>query len=206
MEDDPKKEEEKGFGPSSLALRIILAILVFITIALLLIGCGGGGSSDDEPVVCNVTNSPVLQLLSTAPSPCGQMVGALSVNASGNVTYSIDGQTFQNSGVFADLASGPYTVTAKNENGCIAEMQVTIESGISFNEAILPIIEVDCAISGCHVTGAQAPDLTVRSNIFSAATRIKNQVETRNMPRGRTLTSTEIEKIICWFNDGSPDN
>ena len=55
----------------------------------------------------------------------------ITINASGGVgviRFSIDGETFQGSNVFSDLASGDYIVTAKDENGCRALALVTIST------------------------------------------------------------------------------
>ncbi len=199
---------KRSIDSSSFPFRPLFYVATLILLTLLLGGCSGGSSDDDATMNCTASNSPVLQLVSTTGTACDESAGSIRVSASGNgaVRFSIDGINFQDDGIFESLEQGPYTVVAKNDLNCMTEMQVTVKSDISFSQTILPIIQTDCAISGCHVSGAQAPDLTVRSNIFSAATRIKNQVETRNMPRGRTLTSTEIQHIICWFNDGAPDN
>ncbi|MEL7268476.1 MAG: FISUMP domain-containing protein [Bacteroidota bacterium] len=61
------------------------------------------------------------------------------INASGNggeapYTYSIDGVTFQNSGVFADLPPQNYTVTIKDAKQCTSTFQVTAEQLESFTD------------------------------------------------------------------------
>ena len=74
---------------------------------------------------------------------------------------------------------------------------------------VIPIINTNCAISGCHVTGVQAPDLTKKENIVAAAPLIKAQVQTRTMPpssSGRSLTTDEIQTITCWVDNGAHEN
>ena len=61
----------------------------------------------------------------------GDENGIIKVSASGgtgNLEYSIDGgTTWQNSKTFKDLAAGDYTIIVQDENGCQAEVGVTID-------------------------------------------------------------------------------
>lgn len=58
----------------------------------------------------------------------GQSNGSVTASATGGsgFTYSINGTTYQSSGIFNGLAAGNYTITAKNSNGCAGTSQVTI--------------------------------------------------------------------------------
>jgi large repetitive protein len=58
----------------------------------------------------------------------GQSNGSITATATGGTgfSYSINNGAFQTSGVFANLAAGTYLVTAKNSNGCLGNMQVTL--------------------------------------------------------------------------------
>lgn len=79
----------------------------------------------------------------------------------------------------------------------------------SLTEDVIPIINTNCAISGCHVTGVQAPDLTKKEIIIASAPLIKAQVQTRTMPptdSGESLTLNEIQTIVCWVDNGAHDN
>lgn len=57
-----------------------------------------------------------------------QANGSITATATGGsgFTYSINGGTYQISNKFSGLASGNYTITAKNADGCTAVSQVTI--------------------------------------------------------------------------------
>ncbi|MEQ9298310.1 MAG: hypothetical protein RIF33_07100 [Cyclobacteriaceae bacterium] len=175
---------------------------------LVISACG----SDDAPTapVCDPTGINITLIASSSGS-CGTREGTLEVEAtgeSGNFQYRIDVLNFQPIGIFNNLTPAKYIITAKDSNECTNTLEVILESDISFNEKIKPIIDSSCATAGCHVAGAQAPNLTIESNIFSAAPRIKSQVETGAMPFGENLTlaEEEIQNIICWFNDGAPNN
>ena len=84
------------------------------------------------------------------------------------------------------------------ENLC--DPQTTTYSGV-----IQGIIASNCAISGCH-DGSISPDLTTFNTIQSRASRIKARTANGSMPRGRTLTQTEIDLIACWVDDGALEN
>jgi subtilisin-like proprotein convertase family protein len=57
------------------------------------------------------------------------VLNAINVNASGgtgNLEYSLDGSTYQASNIFGGLSNGPYTITVRDENGCTATTQATV--------------------------------------------------------------------------------
>src|SRR5205823_125082 len=59
----------------------------------------------------------------------GGSTASVTVAGSGGTTpytYSIDGTTFGNSGMFGSLAAGSYTITVKDANGCTTTQPVTI--------------------------------------------------------------------------------
>ena len=60
----------------------------------------------------------------------GQSNGSITATASGSTgfTYSLNGGAYQASGTFTGLATGNYTVTAKNSNGCTGVAQVALGS------------------------------------------------------------------------------
>jgi uncharacterized protein (TIGR02145 family) len=60
----------------------------------------------------------------------GQSNGSITVSASpsGIYTFSKDGVGFQNSGSFSGLAEGTYTITAKNQNGCIGSAIIVLSN------------------------------------------------------------------------------
>ncbi|WP_373057450.1 HYR domain-containing protein [Zunongwangia sp. H14] len=60
---------------------------------------------------------------------CAVATGSFSLTSTEGFTYSIDGNNFQTNGTFSGLTAGAYSVTAKNEDGCISEAtSVTIEA------------------------------------------------------------------------------
>ena len=60
----------------------------------------------------------------------GQSNGTITATATGSTgfTYSLNGGAYQASNIFTGLATGNYTVTAKNTNGCTGVAQVALGS------------------------------------------------------------------------------
>lgn len=101
-----------------------------------------------------------------------------------------------------DQDPGPGT-TPPNQQGRCDNITSTLSNHV------LSIINTNCAISGCHVSGAQAPDLSIRDNIISNAQAIRVQTESGNMPKsgsGLTLTPQEKDLIFCWVASGALNN
>jgi len=77
------------------------------------------------------------------------------------------------------------------------------DTNISFNEIIKPIINNNCL--QCH-NGSQFPDLRNYESIRINANKIKEETQTRRMPLGGSLTTTQIEAIACWIDSGALNN
>jgi hypothetical protein len=82
-------------------------------------------------------------------------------------------------------------------------------NGVSFTQNIEPIIQNNCAISGCHVNGRQLPALETYEQIAANAQRILFRTSNGTMPpvsSGKSLTQEDIHQIDCWLKLGAPDN
>lgn len=108
-----------------------------------------------EPTALNLSASSVNATCSVTPN------GTITVNGSGGVpgyNYSLDGITFQASGIFT-VTAGAYTVTVKDANNCTKAIPVTVELT---NDLSLQIIRSDTTIcKGATVV------LTTNSNATS---------------------------------------
>jgi hypothetical protein len=82
-------------------------------------------------------------------------------------------------------------------------------SAKSFVTDVSPVFQTSCAInSGCHATGSSngpGPLLTY-SQIFNARADIRSAVASGHMPLNATLTTTEKNAIVCWIDNGAPNN
>jgi hypothetical protein len=99
---------------------------------------------------------------------------------------------------------------------------VVISGSVSFDTIVQPILNSNCAISGCHVAGAQAPDLSA-SNAFnnlwqyalvdttSPTTCILYEHLTGTggqslMPPVGALSPTQKGEILAWIKHGAQNN
>jgi hypothetical protein len=119
----------------------------------------------------------------------------------------ISGLLFYNS---CTKDSGPFTV-----------VPVTF---ISFNDSIQPILTASCAKIGCHVAGAQAPDLSPGSAYYSLINGefinkitpdssivykclVGSSTKIQQMPPGGPYNPSNIESLmLTWIQQGAPNN
>ncbi|GGG29350.1 hypothetical protein GCM10011323_36000 [Pontibacter amylolyticus] len=82
---------------------------------------------------------PTAVTATTQAASCQNNDGTITVGTvtggTGTMSYSINGSTFQAGKVFSGLAAGPYTVTAKDANGCIVTRSVTVGTNVPTNFA-----------------------------------------------------------------------
>ena len=101
----------------------------------------------------------------TKAASCADNDGSLQVGAvTGGIapyTYSIDGTTFQGSTSFSGLASGTYTVVAKDANGCTVSTSATIQlvkpEDLGFTTVATSCGKSNGEISITEVKGGQSP-------------------------------------------------
>lgn len=144
------------------------------------------------------------------PSGCETDNGSIELavsGARGEVEFRLGSSgNFVSSGLFTGLAAGNYTVTVRDESGCEIEVRREIESGTSLSDDIFPIIQANCAVSGCH-NGSRNPDLSTEQAIRANSNRIQIRTSNETMPPGgRSITQDEINAISCWVEDGAKDN
>jgi len=80
---------------------------------------------------------------------------------------------------------------------------------VSFDQDVKPIIQNNCAVSGCHVSGTPPPDFNEFNNIKIRTSLIRQFINTGVMPpasSGRTLSDEQIKTITCWIDAGAPAN
>lgn len=83
-----------------------------------------------------------------------------------------------------------------------------IEDKVSLADEVQPIINANCAISGCH-SGVQSPNLSTTQNIINNASRIRSVTQSGAMPpasSGKNLSDAQIQTIACWVDSGAPNN
>lgn len=138
---------------------------------------------------------------------CGATDGRIEAAAIGGEApfrFTLDGGDAQSSGIYTALAPGTYEVAVEDASGCTVTQTIQVASGVAF-ATISPIIETNCAVSGCH-DGSIAPDFTQAATIRDRAARIRARTAAKSMPppsSGRTLTDAQIESIGCWVESGA---
>ena len=83
------------------------------------------------------------------------------------------------------------------------------DQNVSLSQDVLPIIQQNCAVSGCHVAGTGRADFTVKANVIQNAGLIRANTQSGVMPpsgTGMSLTSQQKEAIACWVQNGAKDN
>jgi hypothetical protein len=182
-------------------------IIFYLTIIFFLGSCG---SSEDpiEEVDC-ATSNLALSISSTTDTSCGGTDGSITLAASGGggiYSYKIDEGSFGSSNVLTSLSPGSYQVTVKDNNECEVATDVSILSGTSYEASIKTIIETNCAISGCHVSGTGRQNFTGFSTIQGNAAGIKTRTQNKTMPQTGSITQEQINLIACWVDDGAQNN
>jgi hypothetical protein len=95
----------------------------------------------------------------------------------------------------------------KDANGCTSKQNVSVSANVSLTTDIVPIINTNCALAGCHGAGQSGrPDFTKKDVIVSNATRIKERTIAGNMPPSGKLSNDLLNKISCWVDSGAPNN
>jgi len=187
-------------------------------------GLGGGtftitlqdskGCDTQTEVTLAIQNSDLAATYhSTADSECLSNNGKIMVNATGSHSpfqFKIGSGSFSTDSVFSELGEGIYRITVKDSEGCSLTVNATVvhgNTGISWTGNIKAIIDANCAVSGCHVSGGQSPNFSSFANVQKNASEIKARTASRSMPPdGRSITQEQINLISCWVTDGAVNN
>lgn len=110
----------------------------------------------------------------------------------------------------------------KNTTVTIPVVAKTVTETVSFSKDIIPIFSTDCALSGCHISGGHAPNLTAASayNSLMGGSYV-NKTEPENsivykrligkltpaMPLGKDANPSNIEGLmLAWITQGANNN
>jgi hypothetical protein len=147
-------------------------------------------------------------------SGCAIGNGSFTIEATGKNSpfqYKFDENAFSSDNTFTGLQHGGYQVTIQDASGCVTTASVIIAkaaSNISYAGEIADIIKNSCAVSRCHISGAQTPDLSAYKAVKNYAVSIKSLTTNKFMPPSGSpaLTAEQIMKIACWVDDGAKQN
>lgn len=77
---------------------------------------------------------------------------------------------------------------------------------VFFESDIKPLIQANCALTGCHATAGTPPELSTFEMVQARAADIRHITQSRQMPppsSGMSLSQEEIDKIACWVEQGA---
>lgn len=86
----------------------------------------------------------------------------------------------------------------------LAAPYAAVDSAVSFQADLMPLVEAYCSTSGCHDGSTSlAEPLTSYAEIRPQADSVVAQVERREMPIGLSLTPDEIAVFTRWLDQGA---
>ena len=121
----------------------------FLLSALFIVsGCGdkGGGVTPPPPNPC--ASKTITVTGSVTNTTTGQSIGAINATGAGSTgfTYQLNSGTFQASGNFTGLATGTYTITAKDADGCTGAATFTVTDPCSIKNITITATIVNAGI------------------------------------------------------------
>jgi len=184
-----------------------LFVSVFFISSVILISCGG--DSEEDIVVDCANSANLITSVTSTDAGCKTTNAKIEISAmagKGNLMYQIDGGVFQSSNSFTGLGAGKYSVVVKDDVDCTSLVE-QVFSGISLETDIMPLLKLECAITGCH-NGANGSNRNwlVKDNVLASSGSIKSRTQSGNMPPIGSLTQSQKDIIACWVDDESPDN
>jgi hypothetical protein len=147
-------------------------------------------------------------------SGCTKGNGSFTIQGIGSnapFQYKFSETSFSSANTFTGLKHGGYQVSVRDASGCVIIASVSIskaESGVSYAAEISDIIKNNCAVSQCHISGAQSPDLSAYKGVKNNSASVKSLTTSKFMPPSgsQALTAEQIAKIACWVEDGAKQN
>ncbi len=77
----------------------------------------------------------------------------------------------------------------------------------TYTADIKPLMTSNCAYGSCHVSGAQAPDLSNYNSLKANISSVKNRaIDLKTMPTGGPMSPANISKLSKWISDGALNN
>ncbi|TXJ27238.1 MAG: hypothetical protein E6Q24_09985 [Chitinophagaceae bacterium] len=158
---------------------------------------------------CTGVNITVTANATTVSACVSLPNGSITASATGSTgfTYSVNGGNFQSDGTFSGLASGSYTVTAKDVNGCTGSTTVNVAAPVAgpLFSAVKTLMQNNC--QSCHNNSIANGGMNwqVDCNIVANKDRVKARAVDNNpssMPPTGPLPQSEKDKITAWINAG----
>lgn len=142
-----------------------------------------------------------------------QAIGSILVEAAGGIApyeFSINGGGFTKTNKFENLRAGTYTLLVKDQNGCEGSSNLIVNEQliVSYKLQIVPILQTNCMVAGCHCTGNPLCFGTY-DQVVANHLGIRDRTFNRAMPpanSGKILSDNEIKEISNWVYQGLRNN
>ena len=131
------------------------------------------------------------------------------VNSNPPYSFRLGNGNFTSDNFFSGLKTGNHIITVQDNSNCTVTLSITIPqgtTGTSWSNDIKPIMEKNCAISGCHNGVSRSNNFREYGSAKSFAKTIKSKTQDRSMPFDGSLTQNQIDLIACWVDDGALQN
>lgn len=150
-------------------------------------------------------------VVSSTISGCETNNGSLNITVKGGIPpylFSLSNSLFRSKGNFTGLQAGEYEIFIRDSQGCEASIKHQVQSGVSWQNDIKPLIDTYCSVKNCHVPGGSSINFSDFGNVVSYASKIKISAQNKTMPPATEpeLTIEEINLITCWVDDGAKNN
>lgn len=145
-----------GFASSNQNISGLAPGLYVITIV------DGNHCTGIDTVIVEGSTSPISITGPVNDSECGLNNGSIDVSASGGVapyTYSLNGGPSQATGSFTGLASGNYTITVTDANGCTASSNAVINSAADVTPPVANCKNVTLYLNHNGIVALNAADI-----------------------------------------------
>ena len=85
--------------------------------------------------------------------------------------------------------------------------EVNCDTASSYTAVIQPLVSSNCAKTGCHVSGAQNPDLSSYAGLKANAQRVRARATVeKTMPPTGPLNDCSAKALQSWIDQGAPNN
>lgn len=98
---------------------------------------------------------------------------------------------------------------SENEEDLLPNNDKCKDNSATLSGAVSTIVNNNCAVPGCHVSGTGRVNFTVKENIIQNANTIRSFTQNGIMPppqSGHTLSAQQKADIFCWVENGALDN
>lgn len=138
--------------------------------------------------------------------------GSVTIDVEGSnppYNFRLGNGNFTSDNFFSGLKATNHLIIVEDNNNCTVTLSITIPqgtTGTSWSIDIKPILEKNCAITGCHNGVSRSNNFSEYASVKSFAKSIKSKTQDRSMPFDGSLSQNQIDLIACWVDDGALQN